>query len=174
MSMSGFDLFKVQQKLLCEELKKSDVWFPPLRGEPKKDNSGNWFFCFVPESWGRWKGASYGVHFDFIYARGNDDQPERFRLVIGVEAPLNEQHRQSFKEEVISRTNAKGIKQFGFTLKAENRKKLLEAEPIPCGPDSWRIALEKYFALHPVVDVVAQVIREYSDRGAFNPPIEFR
>lgn len=174
--MNKFHLFKDQQQRFHTALEEFDstIWFPPLRGNFKKDNPGNWFICFVPTSWGKWKGASYGVHFGFIYARENGEKPERFRLAVGVESPLNEQNRQSFKENVVSNIHSKGIKQSGFTLKTENRKKLLETEPIPFGPDSWKIALDKYIALCPIVDVVAQVIKEYSDKGAFDLSLGLR
>jgi hypothetical protein len=174
--ISKFDLFLDQQQRFHAALEKFDstIWFPPPRGNFKNDYPGNWFICFVPASWGKWKGAIYGVHFGFLYAREYGDKPERFRLAVGVESPLKEQNRQSFKENVVTRINSKRIKQSGFILKTENRKKLLETEPIPFSTDSWQIALEKYIALSPVVDVVAQIIKEYSDKGAFELALELR
>lgn len=170
----AFALFLDQQARFINALRAYDptVWYPPLRGKFEEDVPGNWFICFVPAAWGRWK-ANYGVHFDLIYARTNTKLPERFRLAIGVESPLKEQHRQTFKEEVISRINAKKINHSDFTLTAMKRKKLLEAAPIPFGSESWRMVLDKYIALHPIVEVIGEVSREYSDRGAFDSLIQF-
>lgn len=71
MFMSEFDLLKDQQRRFKQALIDCDphIWFPTLRGNLEADNPGNWFICFVPGSWGKWKEAVYGVHFDFIYAR---------------------------------------------------------------------------------------------------------
>jgi hypothetical protein len=173
-TMSTFALFLDQQKQFINALRAHDpnTWFPPLRGKFEKDVPSNWFICFVPAVWGCWKG-NYGVHFDLIYARSSTRLPERFRLAIGVENPLNEQHRQAFKEEVISRVNAKVIMHSGFILKAQKGKKLLETDPIPFNSESWQIALNKYFTLDSVVNVIGEVIREYSDRGAFDCAIQF-
>lgn len=170
----AFALFLDQQARFINALHAYEptIWFPPLRGNFAEDVPGNWFICFVPAVWGRWK-TNYGVHFDLIYARPKNKLPGRFRLAIGVESPLNEHHRQAFKEEVISRVKTKAINYSGFTLTAQKRKKLLEADPIPFDSDSWRIVLERYVALHPVVDIIGEVIREYSDRGAFDSLIEF-
>jgi hypothetical protein len=173
-SKTDFSLFLDQQKRFAEALHEYDpsIWFPLLRGGFKEDQPGNWFICFVPSVWGRWK-TNYGVHFDFIYARPSSKLPERFRLAIGVESPLDKQHRQTFKEEVISRINARSISHSGFVLVAQDRKKLLEVDPIPFGPESWRIALDRYIALRPVVHVIGEVSKEYLDSGAFDCPIEF-
>jgi hypothetical protein len=171
----AFTLFLDQQDRFINALRAYDptVWFPPLRGKFSEDVIGkNWFICFVPAVWGRWK-TNYGVHFDLIYARPGTELPQRFRLAIGVESPLNEHQRQAFKEDVISRVNAKEINRVGFTLTAQNKKKLLEADPIPLGSEAWRMVLDKYIALHPVVDVIGEVVKEYSDRGAFDCAIEF-
>jgi len=176
MITSDFSLFNEQQDRFRKEILEYDpkIRFPSLRGNFKKDNPGNWFICFVPASWGEWKGASYGVHFGLIYTRIRSNQTECFRLAIGVEAPLQEQYRQSFKEDVIAKVKLEGISQAGFTLQAANRKKLLEADPITFGPESWRIALDRYIALRPVVDVIGQVVRDFSDRGAFNTTLKFQ
>jgi hypothetical protein len=66
--ISKFDLFMDQQQRFHAALEEFDstIWFPPPRGNFKKDNPGNWFICFVPASWGKWKGAIYGVHFGFL------------------------------------------------------------------------------------------------------------
>jgi hypothetical protein len=171
---AAFNLFLDQQERFMNALHAHDstVWFPPLRGKFKEDQPGNWFICFVPAVWGRWK-TNYGVHFDFIYARSGIKLPERFRLAIGVESPLSDKYRLPFKEEVISRIGARSISNLGFTLKAQNRKKLLEVDPIPFSAESWRVALDRYIALRPVIDVIGEVSREYSDRRAFDCPIEF-
>jgi hypothetical protein len=170
----AFTLFLDQQDRFINALREYDptIWYPPLRGNFEEYVPGNWFICFVPADWGRWK-ANYGVHFDLIYARINTKLPERFRLAIGVESPLKEQHRQDFKEDVISRINARKINHSGFTLIAKKRKKLLEADPITFCSESWRIALDKYISLHSIVDVIGEVCREYSDHGAFDSLIQF-
>ena len=175
MSMSKFDLFKDQQARFKIALKEYDpnVWFPPLRGNFKMDNPGNWFICFVPTSWGRWKGATYGIHFGFMYARPRGDLPERFRLVIGVEAPLKESQRQAFKEEVISRVRAKGIPLSGFNLQAKARTKLLESDIIPFDNQTWQITLKRYIELQPLVKIISKVIKMNYEKGAFDLSINF-
>jgi hypothetical protein len=173
--MTDFALFLDQKDRFIKALSGYDtkVWYPPLRGKYEEDVPGNWFTCFVPEAWGHWK-ANYGVHFDLIYARAKNKLPVRFRLAIGVESPLKEQYRQAFKEEVISRIIAKKINYSGFSLTAMNRKKLLEADPIPFGTESWRIVLDKYIVLHPIVAIIGEVSKEYSEQGAFDSPIQFQ
>ncbi len=173
---SAFKLFYVQQELFSKALCEYDpsVWFPSLRGNFAEQDRGNWFIEFVPGAWGRWKSPRYGVHFDFICAPAKKDLPERFRLVIGVESPLKEQHRQVFKEDVIKQVRAKGIVQSGFVLQAENRKKLLEVtDIIPFDNQASKVAIEKYIALEPVVSVIAPLVREYYKQGAFDEEMKF-
>ena len=132
--MSNFDLFQEQIKLFKIALSDYDnkIWYPLPRGKYEENVLHNWFTCFVPDSWGHWKG-NYGVHFGLIYAQAKtkSNLPERFRLTVGVESPLMEQYKQAFKEEVIYRNSAKKINQSSFTLIAMDRKKLLETDPIP-------------------------------------------
>jgi len=175
MNMSRFDLFLDQQERFSKALIDYDphIWFPPLRGSFKEDNPGNWFICFVPASWGHWEGAIYGVHFDFIYARPRGPLPERIRLAVGVEAPMQDSQRQAFKEDVISRVRAKGIVFSGFILQAKVRTKLLEADPIPFNNQSWQISLQRYIALQPLVEIIAIVVGEYYNSGAFSVPMDF-
>jgi hypothetical protein len=164
-------LFKNQQEHFKEELKKYDqsIWFPTLRGSFEKDNHNNWFISFVPGSWGRWKGAFYGVHFDLKYAVAKGSLPEGLRLCIGVEKPLKYSYRQSFKENVISRVSKRGITQSGFVLRAKERTKLLEVDPrIPFNTQSWQIILERYIKLQSVVIVIAEALKDYYNRGAFD------
>ena len=172
---SAFKLFKDQQELFSKALREYDpsIWFPSLRGNFEEQVRGNWFICFIPGAWGRWKPQRYGVHFDFICAPAKKDLPERFRLAIGVESPLIEQQRQVFKEDVIAQVRAKGIVQSGFVLQSEPRKKLLEADPIPFDNQSWKVAIEKYIALEAVVSVIAQLVRDFHKRGAFDEAMEF-
>ena len=132
MSIMKFNLFKVQQERFCKALHDydSNIWFPPIRGNFKIDTPSNWFIAFVPASWGKWKGASYGVHFGFLYGRPTREQPERFRLAIGVEYPMREPMRQAFKQEVVSMVSADKIAPLGI-FQAKTRTKLFEATPIP-------------------------------------------
>lgn len=169
---SRFDLWQDQQKRFTEALLDYDphIWFPHLRGCFEENVPGNWFIAFVPLSWGRWTGAVYGVHFDFLYARPRRSLPERIRLVIGVETPMPASKCQTFKEDVISKVKAMRICHPGFLLQAQRRKKLLETDPsdaIPFNNQSWRISLERYKALQPLVEVIAMVSRQYYDKGAF-------
>jgi hypothetical protein len=174
MSMTKFDLFKDQQERFCSALQNydSNIWFPAIRGNFKKDNPSNWFICFVPTSWGKWKGASYAVHFGYLYARPTRELPERFRLAIGVESPMRESMRQIFKEDVISRVSGNRITVPGM-LQAKMRTKLFEADPIPFSDQSWQISLERYIDLKPLVELIASVVREYNDNGAFDESIQF-
>lgn len=173
---SDFDLFLDQSNRFIKALSEYDttIWYPRLRGKFEEDVPGNWFICFVPKVWGHWKSANYGVHFDLICARAKNKLPVRFRLVVGVESPLKEQYRQVFKEEIISRITARKLNLSGFTLEAKERKKLIEVDPIPFGPESWRIALDKYIGLHPIIEIIGEVSREYSDKEAFDIPIQYR
>lgn len=170
-----FNLFLDQEKKFIKALSEydSNVWFPRMRGSYEENVPGNWFICFVPGAWGQWKTANYGVHFDLIFAKAKDIPLKRFRLTIGVEKPFREEYRISFKEVVISRITKKMINTSGFTLKAKDRKKLLEADPIPFGPESWYMALEKYIVLKPIIDIIGEVSREYSEKGAFDSIIRF-
>jgi hypothetical protein len=176
MTISSFDLFKDQQKRFIEALIDYDpkIWFPPLRGGHKENQPGNWFICFVPPSWGRWRGKIYGVHFAFIYGQ----RPERMRLVVGVEEPMKKERRKPFKEEVISMVRAKGISFPGFVLRANERGKLLNDEKkgghhTPFNEQSWQIALKQYIGLQPLVEVIATAVRDYYDNGAFDVAMEF-
>ena len=175
MKGSPFTLYFDQQERFTKALRDYDphLWYPPLRGGYEEDNPSNWFTCFVPDSWGHWKGATYGVHFDFMYARPRRFLPERIRLAVGVETPMLDSLRQSFKEDVISRVRQKGIAISGFALRADARKKLLESDPIPLNDQSWHIALQRYITLQPVVETIALVVREYYSDGAFDVPMVF-
>ncbi len=166
-----FTLYMDQQERFIKALKEyePETWFPPLRGKPTSNEPGNWFTCFVPPSWGRWDGCTYGVHFEFKYAPKRDI----IRLPIGVESPMKEGGRLQFKESVIRGVKRARIDRTGFTLQARDRRKLLELSPIPFDSKSWRVALGRYKALQPVVEVVSEVLREYQERGAFEVEIDF-
>ena len=166
-TISKFDLFKDQIKRFINALSDYDskIWFPLHRGKYEENVPKNWFTCFVPDAWGHWKG-SYGVHFGLNYAQAKTkfNLPERFRLTIGVESPLKEEFKQAFKEEVISRISDQKLNQSNFTLIAMERKKLLETDPISFNSESWQVALDKYIALHPIIDIIGEVNRIYSDK----------
>jgi hypothetical protein len=119
-----FELFNKQiedfKNALCDH--DPSIWYPRLPGNYKENDCGNWYLPFVPSCWSRWEKNQQGVHFSLKYAR----PLECFRLTIGVEKPLKESSRQPFKEEVIRRIDAKGVKLPGFALVSQNRK------------DSWR------------------------------------
>jgi hypothetical protein len=174
-SSAAFKLFIEQQALLSKALLEVDphTWFQLLRGNFKEAHRGNWFICFVPSSWGRWRGGTYGVHFDFVYARARQGLPQRFRLAVGVESPLRRERWQKFKEDVIDRARARGIDQTGFVLRAKERTKLLEADPIPFDGQAWRATMERYAALEPVIAIIADLINEYYRAGAFAVDMEF-
>jgi hypothetical protein len=174
-AQSAFALFKDQQARLRNALCENDptIWFPPLRGNFEQNVPGNWFICFVPGVWGRWQTRNYGVHFDFAYARPQNNLPERFRLVVGVECPLKAEFRQAFKEDVISKVNSKRIEQFGFVLQARERKKLLETDPIPVSIKAWEVAFDRYLSVQKIIPVIADLVKEYSDMGRFDTTIEF-
>lgn len=169
-----FALFEEQQNRFKEALIINDqkIWFPPLRGKLEEYNPDDWFICFVPPSWGRWQG-NYGVHFSFKYGRERGSLPERIRLPIGVERPMKKSFQQEFKESVLSRVRAAGIAQSGFVLQAKAMTKLLECNPIPFNRQSWKVALEQYIALQSVVDIIARMLKEYRNRGAFEVPLDF-
>jgi hypothetical protein len=175
MKMSPFTLFLDQRERFIESLLEYDphLWFPPLRGPYREANPSNWFICFVPESWGHWEGAIYGVHFDFMYARPRGYLPERIRLAVGVETPMLDSQRQSFKEFVIARIKEKQISTSGFVLEAKARTKLLDSNPIPFNEESWRIALQRYISLQPVIETIAEVVRDFYSRAAFSVPMVF-
>lgn len=167
MDTSRFELFKDQQKRFKEALRKydSNIWFPPLRGKFEENVPSNWFMPFIPAAWGHWKGAVYGVHFDFMYGRPCGSKLERIRLVIGVEKPVQVSQRQAFKEDVISRVKAEGTTPSGFKLQAHPRTKLMEADHIPFNNQSWHITFEHYKTLKPLVETIAKVLRDYYDRN---------
>lgn len=173
-AISEFDLFYKQQALFKNALLEYDpeIWFPKLRGNFKEDVPGNWFICFVPNAWGKWK-VNYGVHFGFLYSRANSNHPAQIRLATGVENPLKEQFKEAFKEEVISRIKIRKIEHSGFTLTAQKRKKLLEVDPVLFNSESWQKILHKYIALQPIVEIIGIVSMEYKGKGAFDSLIQF-
>lgn len=178
MIVSRFDLFIDQQNRFRKALSDYDhgIWFPPLRGRFEEGDPDNWFISSVPASWGKWKGTVYGVHFDFKYGGPRHCQPERIRLVIGVETPMHASKRQAFKEDVISGVKARRIPLSGFFLQARHRKKLLETDPddpILFNSRSWRISLQRYIALQPLVETMAVIVREYYDNGSYEIPMDF-
>ena len=166
-----FGLFNDQKDRFIKALIEYDlsIWFPNLRGQIKENDYNNWFIAFVPGAWGQWKGAVYGVHFDMIYSRVKD----KFRLCVGVENPMKYSFRQSFKENVISRIMKAGIIQSGFVLKAKDRVKLVEVDPIPFSPQSWQIIMERYIGLQSVITVIGEVVKEYYNHGAFDIYMDF-
>ncbi len=172
MDKGRFDLWRDQQKRFTEALLDYDphIWFPPLRGSFEEDDPNNWFIAFVPPSWGRWKGAVYCVHFDFKYGRPPRYSPEQIRLVVGVETFRRASECQAFKKDVISAAETRKISLLGFFLQAQPRKKLLEVDPtdpILFNNQAWKISLERYTVLQPLVQVIATVARRYYDRGSF-------
>jgi hypothetical protein len=171
---SPFSLFLEQKDLFITAIQDYDykVWIQPIHGNYKQDNPHNWFFGFVPSSWGRYD-KTYGVHVALLYAIPLKNRPESFRLTIGVESPLKYVYRQKFKEDVIYKTKTEGIAQKGFTLQARDRTKLLEADLIPFNDQSWRIAFDRYTAIQPIVDIVAETIRAYNQCGAFEGEIKY-
>lgn len=172
--MGNFSLFIEQKNRLMEALKMADhkVWFPVLRGNYQNENPGNWFICFIPSEWGYWKN-NYGIHFSFAYGRARKELPERFKLNIGVEKPMQEEYRQSFKEDIIVRANALGISRRDYLLQARPRTKLLEVDPIPFNQNGWQIAMQRYEALQPIVEIIGTTIREYYEKGAFEGSVQF-
>lgn len=170
-----FLLFKEQVTLFRKALDDLDqgIWFPRLRGNMTPDNPGNWFIAFVPSAWGHWNDAVYGVHFDFMYAPQRGTKAERIRLAIGVELPMKQPFRRPFKEGVAATVASLGIAPSAFTLSTMDRTKMLEVDPIPFNADSWRVAMDRYDSLQPIIAVVAEVVREYDFRGAFSIPIQF-
>lgn len=161
-----FKLFMDQLSRFQEALKKYDpcVWFPPPRGCIEENKPGNWWIMFVPSSWGRWK-DNFGVHFAFMYGPKCGSRPERIRLTIGVEKPLEGLFKQEFKERVISRVNEAGISQSCFMLKAKEQTKLLEVvDYVSFNDQSCQVAMERYIALQPVVKIIAMVLKEYQNR----------
>ena len=172
--MSEFALFCEQQELFKNALLEFDstIWFPKLRGNFEEDVPSNWFICFVPSAWGHWK-VNYGVHFGFLYARANSKRPAQIRLAIGVENPMKEQFKESFKEEVISRIKTRKIEQSSYTLTAQKRKKLLEVDPVLFNSESWQNVLHKYISMQQVVEIIGKVSVEYQGKGAFDSTIEF-
>lgn len=173
--MSEFTQFCNQQLLFRDALIKFDhtIWFPSLRGKFEEDVPGNWFICFVPDAWGRWK-VNYGVHFGFLYSRPNSRHGAQIRLAIGVESPLKEQYKEAFKEEVISKAKTKDLNFSGFSMSAQKRKKLLEVDPVPLNSESWQNIMNKYIALKPIVEIIGIVSKEYYEKGAFDSLIQFK
>lgn len=172
--MDNFSLFIEQKTRLVEALKLIDhkVWFPVLRGNYQKANPGNWFICFIPQEWGYWKN-NYGIHFSFTYGRAHKGLPEGFKLNIGVEKPLQEEYHQSFKEEVIVQMNHLHVGRRDYLLQARPRTKLLEADPIPFNQNGWQIAMQRYEALQPIIEIIGTTIREYYGKGAFEGSVQF-
>lgn len=167
-----FRRYMVQAGRFEDALRKYDpnTWFPPPPGKPTK--AANQFVPWVPPSWGRWKaGNKYGVHFTFRYAPEWGTRLERIELSIGVESPMKRTFTQRFKQSVIDAVDQASVSQSGFVLAAEGRGKLLKVDPIPFSNESWRIALDRYVDLQPVVRAVSVVLREYEKIGAFEVPV---
>lgn len=58
-------------------------------------------------------------------------------------------------------------------FQAKTRTKLFEATPIPFNDDSWQISIERYIDLKLLVDLIASIVNEYNDNGAFEESIKF-
>lgn len=176
MRVESFTRFSDQKEHFIEAIKECDpdLWFPSDRGSLQLEKPGNWFVSFVPNSWGHWKGKMYGVHFAFIYARSRKGLPEGMRLAVGVEKPMRESERQLFKESVIARIEEKGLLLTnGITIQATPQKKLLDSGLLPFADDPWRVAIERYVRLRPVVAIIAEKMKEFHDRGAFDTLLTF-
>ena len=88
---------------------------------------------------------------------------------------MKDEFRRRFKQSVIDAVERAGIAQEGFILKTETPGKLLELDDrsIPFNSESWRVAMEQYRVLQPVIGVVSAVLREYQTLQAFESPIDF-
>ncbi len=180
--MKSYELFKEQKNRFVEEILRLDknmtvkLNWQDLDYDKHIKRRKNWFTAFIPSKWGNFKAPGYGVHFTFHYYRDRKTNKEYVRFPVGVEKPLKREVHKQFKDDVVKTLNREGINlpdcrvwpDVGF-----GGAKLIEPALVTLADDSWEKVLKKYLMLAEFIDIVADTIKEYHDRGHFLARLSF-
>ncbi len=169
--MRSYQLFKEQKNRFVEELLRvdDDVVFPLNWRELNRADirsRKNWFIAFVPDNWALFEGGFCNVHFSFMYHRDPKTKTDYVRLPVGVEGALGSK-ADEFKKDVAVSLRQRGINLPGCAIWPNvgfGGRKLIEPSLVVLDNDSWRKALDTYLMLDEFIQVVADVIRQYSKR----------
>ena len=179
-TIKAYELFKEQKNCFVEELLKVDKGVT-LRlnwtelNQHNISTHSNWFICFVPNCWGMFK-KNFGIHFGFASYRDKRTGLEYVRFPIGVENPLKAEFRDEFKRDVVDLLKRRHINVPDCAIWPDvgfGGAKLLEPALVELDKDSWQKVLNKYLAMGEFVQVVAEVIKEYYNRGCFSAHMDF-
>ncbi len=170
-TMKSYQLFKEQKNRFVEELFRvdKDVVFPLNWKELNRSDirrRKNWFIAFVPNSWVLFEGGFCNVHFSFMYRRDPKTGIDYVRLPVGVEGSLGSR-ADEFKKDVVVSLRQRGINLPGCALWPDvgfGGKKLIEPSLVMLDDDSWKKVLTAYLTLGEFIQVVADMIRQYSKR----------
>jgi hypothetical protein len=171
-TMRSYQLFKEQKNRFVEELLRVDKDVTPKMNWKELNPSyirkrQNWFIAIVPNRWALFKGGLFNVHFGLIYRRDTRTKAEYVRFPVGVEGPLNKS--DEFKKHVVKTLKEREISLPGCAIWPNvpfQGKKLIEPSLTPLNDDSWKLVLDKYLMLGEFVQVVADALREYTERHA--------
>jgi len=180
-TMKSYELFKEQKNRFVEEMRRIDRNIAVKVNWRELDQDyirkrKNWFTSFIPSKWGKFKAGGFGIHFEFLYRRDKETNMDYVRFPVGVESPLKREVHEQFKLDVVETLHQEGINladcgvwpDVGF-----GKAKLIEPALVVLADDSWEKALNRYLMLGEFIDVVADMIRQYHDRGHFTVKLNF-
>jgi hypothetical protein len=140
------------------------VFFDPKEVELSK--RGNWFIMFAPLTWGCPTRKHFsGIHYALSSHRYGTPPLECLRLSIGVEKPIRQQFKESFKSDVVKEVLKEGVLLEGCRLwpEAGFRKgtKLFDTfEDLDDKPAEKLI--RRYSSLTALNAIIAMVIQRYN------------
>jgi len=179
-TMKSYQLFKDQKNRFFDALLQADknVTLKLNWKELSEKNirtHKNWFIGFVPKKWGVPKErCGFGVHFTFYCCRDRKTKTEYVRLPVGVEKPFKrEEFGDEFKGDVVETLKQRNITLPECKVWPDISPKLIEPARVILDNNSWEKMLNTYLRLGDFVDVVAEVIRKYYDRGCFTVDLDF-
>ena len=176
--MKSYQLFKDQKNRFVEALLKADTNVTLQLNWKDVDltKPGNWFIEFIPNRWGVFKQGGFGIHFSFKYYRDRTTKTEYVRLPVGVERPLKPEFVDKFKDDVIESLKGRKVTlpecELWPNVSIGGGRKLLDTRVV-LDDNSWEKALDRYSMLDEFVDVVADVIKHYYNRGCFTVDLDF-
>jgi hypothetical protein len=139
------------------------------------NNTGNWFIMFAPSHWGKIANGFSGIHYSLQYYNDKESNKEYVRLSVGVEKPLVEEYRDSFKKDVVMLIKKRGIELPMFDVWPAAGiilgKKLIETRS-SFNALAWKGILGKYLLLEQFNGAVGEIIRKYNERGCFADNLE--
>jgi hypothetical protein len=111
-----------------------------------------------------------------MYYRDRETKTEYVRLPVGVEKPFKPEFANEFKKDVVESLKQRSVSLPGCAIWPDvgfGGRKLIEPTPVVLDDDSWEKVLSKYLMLGEFVHVVADVIRQYYNRGCFTVHLDF-